>query len=106
MSSETKIVKDDNQIPSWLEEKPDKELGLRERHIPPNVSIWEYDRLYQPESATTKYLLDNALIAEKKGRNVEAPDISTQLLRLRLLNGEGHFRARGARSAGREECAL
>ena len=81
MSSETKNLKDDNQIPSWLEEKRDKELGL----IPPkmclNVRIWE--QTISAELATPKCLLENALIAEKEGRNVEAPDISKQLLRLR-----------------------
>lgn len=97
----TKNVKDDNQTPSWLEEKQDKELGLRERYISPNVclniSIWE--QTVSAELATTKCLLENALIAVKEGRNVEAPNISTQLLRLRFSNGEGHFRARGTRSA-------
>ena len=101
----TKNVKDGNQTPSWLEEKQDKELGLRERYIPPNVclniSIWE--QTVSAELATIKCFLENALVAVKEGRNVEAPDISTQsewqLLRLRFSNGEGHFRDRGTRSA-------
>lgn len=95
------MVKDDNQTPSWLEGKQDKELGLRERYVPPNVclniSIWE--QTVSAELATTKCLLENALIAVKEGRNVEAPNISTQLLRLRFSNGKGHFRARETRSA-------
>lgn len=49
--------------------------------------------------ATPKFLLENALIAEKEGQNVEPPHISKQSLRLRFSNGEGNFRARGARSA-------
>lgn len=73
-----------NQIPSWLEEKWDKELGLKPL---PLVTI-SYET-QSAESATTKGLLENALNAQQEGRNVQALEIFAELLRLRLDNRVG-----------------
>lgn len=73
-----------NQIPSWLEEKWDKELGLK----PLPLLTISYET-QSAESATTKGLLENALNAQQEGRNVQALEIFAELLQLRLDNRGG-----------------